>query len=263
MKSANIVFFVVIGLLSIHAAIAQDGSIITDRPDLTESTAVVGKNRFQIETSFLYERSTEGLDEEGYFTPTLLRYGLTDDLEIRLETDLFSHSSAETLLGDQNTSGYSPLSFGLKYFLFDVDQSFFASDTSVLVNVGTPTGSSTFASDDVTGEIKLLLDWELTDTWGVGANAGVVYDVDDSGDGFIAGTATLALGHDWTDRFGSFWEVAYQGPASSRDEHELIFDTGITYLLNPDAQIDLAIGTGLAGDTGPDVFVTAGLSLRF
>lgn len=245
------------------STIAQDDSIITDRPDLTESTAVVGKNRFQIETSFLYERATEGLDEEGYFTPTLLRYGITDELELRLETDLLSHTSVETGLGDANTSGYSPLSFGMKYFWLDADQSVLSSDTSVLVNVGTPTGSSVFSTDDVTGEIKLLLDWELAETWGLGINAGLIYDVDDFGDEFFAGTATVALGHDWTGRFSSFWEVAYQGPTSSQNEHELLVDTGVTYLLNPDAQVDFAIGTGQAGDTGPDVFFTAGISLRF
>jgi hypothetical protein len=91
----------------------------------------------------------------------------------------------------------------------------------------------------------------------------MAYDVDDSGDAFFAGNATVALGHDWTDKLGSFWEVAYQGPASSANEHELIFDTGVTYLLNPGTQVDLAIGTGLAGDTGPDIFITAGLSMRF
>ncbi len=262
-KKTTVGLAVVLSWMCAGMVEAQEDTIITDRPDLTESTAVVGKNRFQIETSFLYERNDEGPDEEGYFTPTLLRYGIMEEVEARLETDLFSHLSQETALGERNTTGYSPLTFGLKAHLLKASGSFLGPETSVLLNVGTPTGSSDFASDDVTGDIKLLFDWEPAEDWSVGANVGMAYDVDDNDDGFLSGIATVALGHAWTDNFGTFWELAYQGPASSEDDHDLIFDTGVTYLLNPNAQVDFAVGTGLAGDTTPDVFVTAGISLRF
>src|SRR5262245_3091965 len=62
--------------------------IATDRPDFVESADVVGDGRFQIETGLSYERSrANGQTSRGRATPLLLRYGVGDTLELRLETD--------------------------------------------------------------------------------------------------------------------------------------------------------------------------------
>jgi hypothetical protein len=41
---------------SLDLACAAENGILTDRPDVVESSEVVGKGRFQVETSVAYER---------------------------------------------------------------------------------------------------------------------------------------------------------------------------------------------------------------
>src|SRR5690606_11110122 len=65
------------------------GEMITDRPDETEAPYLVSKGYFQIETGTFYrkyENSSIKLEELGYNT-TLLRYGLLENLELRLGID--------------------------------------------------------------------------------------------------------------------------------------------------------------------------------
>ncbi len=77
-----------LALLAPLSAIAGDDGIVTDRPDFVESSNVVGRGRFQIETSVLAERDkSDGVRARTYSMPTLLRYGVGDVLELRLETD--------------------------------------------------------------------------------------------------------------------------------------------------------------------------------
>ena len=68
-------------------ALADDkDQIVTDRPDFVESSNVVGAGRFQIETSFALDRNkANGIKERTYSTPTLLRFGINDTIEARLE----------------------------------------------------------------------------------------------------------------------------------------------------------------------------------
>jgi DNA-binding CsgD family transcriptional regulator len=69
-----------------HAA--DDDSISTDRPDFVESSQVVGKGRVQLETSVQWDRLRNDTTHERTFsTPTLLRIGLGDTTELRIETD--------------------------------------------------------------------------------------------------------------------------------------------------------------------------------
>lgn len=238
-------------------------TISTDRPDLTEGSSVVGAGRFQIETSGLYEVDKEGADTEQFLTPTLLRLGATEKLELRMESDGFSHLTTEGPTSDEHTAGYSPISLGMKYRLHDEGKRWSEPALSLLGNVTPPSGSGAFALDKTAGEARLLMDWTLTEKWGLGANLGVGRDIDDENDGFIFGIATLALARSWTDRLGTFWEIVYQAPESSEDDHAFLADTGVTYLITNNAQFDVAVGSGVTGEQVPDFFVTSGISLRF
>lgn len=241
----------------------KTGQIETDRPDLTETSSVVGRGVLQIEASVQYERNNEGPDTETWATPTLFRYGLTELLELRLETDGYTYEKTDLIGFDRSTRGYSPIDLGVKYRFMDGGAELMHPSLSVLGHIGVPSGSSTFDQNEVTGQLKLLMDWNLAQNWGLGVNIGLIYDVDDDDDEYLAGMATAALGYDWTDQLGTYWEIAYQGPESSRDRHAVIFDTGVTYLLSDDLQLDTAIGTGIEGDEQADFFWTAGVSMRF
>ena len=62
----------------------SNNSIATDRPDFVESSDVVGQGRVQIETGFSEERDRSGgVKTKIRTTPTLIRIGVSDTLELR------------------------------------------------------------------------------------------------------------------------------------------------------------------------------------
>jgi hypothetical protein len=86
-------FALSITALASPAMAAGEEPIVTDRPDFVESSQVVGKGRLQIETSLAAERDRAGgATERTTSTPTLLRIGASDSIELRLETDGRMHA---------------------------------------------------------------------------------------------------------------------------------------------------------------------------
>ena len=107
--------------LAMPASASADDSIATDRPDFVESSAVVGKGRLQVESSVAVERT--GSDDERetvWSTPTLLRFGVTDSIELRVESDgaLRQRTSAPGSPGGTER-GYGDLSVGMKWHAMD------------------------------------------------------------------------------------------------------------------------------------------------
>jgi len=239
--------------------------LVTDRPDITEASQVVGRRRFQIETGVLREhRSGRRSSERSMFTPTLLRMGLDSRWEARLETNGYSRSRAFSP-GDGVTrsSGYSALAPGAKYRIRDAGEGLLEPSLGAIFHLNVPSGSGGFQAEKLTGDLKLAADWELAPKWSLGVNAGLFLDEDDRGEAFSGALLTGSLGREITDRLRGFVELAYQGPESGHGGTGLIFDGGFAFLVNPDVQLDLALGTGLSGAATPDLFWTLGLSMRF
>ena len=64
------------------------GSIDTDGPDFVESSEVVGEARFQYEANVMSERDHRNSSRvTRTSTPILLKYGITDAIEIRPESE--------------------------------------------------------------------------------------------------------------------------------------------------------------------------------
>lgn len=243
----------------------EEDEIVTDRPDITESSLVVGPGRFQIETGLLREYRSRGRsDERGLLTPTLLRYGLSRNWEARLETDGFSRlRTFSPGAGVERTAGYSPLAPGAKYTFQRPAEGSRRPTLGAIFHVNVPSGSGAFRGRKLTGDAKLAADWDLAPKWALGVNAGFGWEEDDSGDVFAFGLVTGSVGREWTDRLNSFIELAFQGPETSRGGHALILDGGFTYLVAPLTQLDVAVGTGLSGRTPADTFWTMGISRKF
>jgi hypothetical protein len=64
----------------------QPSELITDRPDQTESSAVIPIKSLQIETGFVraIDDSEESRHQQFAYNSTLLRYGLLKNMELRL-----------------------------------------------------------------------------------------------------------------------------------------------------------------------------------
>ena len=78
---------------------------------------MVGKGRFQIETSVAVERDeSDGVESKVYSTPTLLRYRAGESWEIRLETDGAAYARTRDSATGMTTrnNGFNDISLGVK-----------------------------------------------------------------------------------------------------------------------------------------------------
>lgn len=239
-----------------------EDALVTDRPDAAEASATVGKNRFQIESSFQFgQDQAAGTTTRNYSFPTLLRYGIIDALELRVETEVGTFQTDNS--GAAAQRGFNDVAFGLKAN-FTENQGLVPS-FGLLGHLNVPIGNDTFSSNGVEPIFKALADWELGAGFGLGTNVGVDLPVRDAaGDKFGRFIYAAALGRaipGTSDRLGAFIEAAGAVPLKQAKAQEHTFDTGLKFLITPNLQVDTVVQIGL-NDDAADLALGSGLSWR-
>lgn len=211
-------------------------TIVTDRPDQTESSLTIPKGSLQIETGFLSGSSdNDVIKERQILAPSILsRYGLTKGIELRLLTQFESIKIKNT---DEVYDGISDLEIGAKVQLFRKETS--ATEIAFLSHLILPTASKQLTIDKLGSISKLSISHTITESIGVGYNIGYNYFGTGSGDL----TYSLALGIGISNTLGIYLEP--YGEVLDFETHEASFDAGITYLPQENLQLDLSFGTGL------------------
>ena len=263
MKSSKILFASLLIFISLKS-IAQENSnskldnpLVTDRPDATEASSTVGKGVLQFETGGLYESfKTNNIKNESYtYNTMLIRYGLLDNLELRLGWDFVE--GVTTVNGnklDNVTSGLSPLLLGLK---LDIAEENGAMPEIALIGHVFPVFSAgqDYRPETTGVDFRLSLSHTLNEKSSLGYNIGAQWS-DDSSE--AAGIYTLAYGYSISDKWGMYAEVYGDLPEDSSANH--FWDAGFTYLASNDLQFDAYLGTSITD--GQDLLVGMGLSYR-
>lgn len=261
MKPSTI-FAAIAVALGAAGAQAQD-EIVSDRPDFVESSTVVGKGRFQFESGLLYERDRSGEGRESLLsTPTLLRLGLDDALELRVETEgrMRRHVSED---GRRSTdAGYGDTALGLSWHVLDGGAG--RPSVGMLVSAEFDSGSRAFRGRGVRPALRVVGEWELPNGMGLGVMPGIAVERDDDHGGrrYGYGLLGVVLEKEFGERWGGFAEVAL--PHIARGRHggtEASVDVGASYLLSKDVQLDAMLSRGLNSRT-PDMAFTIGVSIR-
>jgi hypothetical protein len=252
--------------LAMSPAARADDSIVTDRPDFVESSDVVGAGHFQIETGFASERSVaDGLKTRTRTTPTLLRMGVSDSLELRVETDGFVRSSTQdpALGTTQRDSGFSDTALGLKWRMQEGDEANGKPGIAWLAHVDVDSGSPAFRGQGLRPSLRAVAEWELPDDFSVGVMPGLIADKSASGKRFVAGILAVTVAKSWTPVWHTFVELAGQQLASKKNGGSVVtFDAGVAYLVTESVQLDFSVARGLTS-TSPDMQWGVGLSVRF
>ena len=256
MKTATLLAALSLCTAAVHA---QD-SIEADRPDFVESSKVVGKGRVQIETSALVERDrNEDGRERTLSTPTLLRIGVADTLELRVETEgrMIRHLGGE---GERTTeAGYGDSALGLSWHAMDGAGSL----PSVGVHLAAEfaSGSRAFRGEGARPSLRVAGEWELPNELTLGVMPGIGADRDETGR-YRYGMLGIVLEKEFGERLRGLVEVAL--PRIARGRHggtEASVDVGAAWLLSKDIQFDAMLSRGLNSRT-PDIAFTIGLSIR-
>jgi hypothetical protein len=263
--------FVVLALLGLPAtpARADDDSeavMTTDRPDFGESSEVVGKGRFQIETGLQSERSSGGgLKFNTSTTPTLLRLGIAPTWELRAETDGLTRLRTDDSATGTTTTvrGFSDTALGVKWHMQDGDDDTAQPSLAWILNFEFDSGSAAFRGNGVRPSLRAPMEWELAQGFSIGMMPGVAVETNAAGQRFVSGIFELSVEKAWTDAFHSFIEFAAQQVTTATNGGSVLtFDLGASYLVTRTLQLDLSVYRGL-NHFSPDWVWNAGLSVKF
>lgn len=240
----------------------DDDYINPDRPGIADGSTTVGREHFQIETAFQREFS-DGGDDRTTFTPTLLRYGFANKWEVRVEGNGYTwEKQVDPTQGTTRSHGFAPTSIGLKYNFVDAVR---AKQPSIgaIVRVFPPSGSGDFHNTRTTGDVRLAADWNFAEKWSLNPNVGVGVYQDDAKRAYTAGLFAATLNFNPSKVVNFFVDTGIQTPEEKNGRTSMIVDAGGAVILGHDIQLDLSVGTGVAGSTPPHPFVAAGFSKRF
>ena len=182
--------------------VSADDLIGADRPGLANASSTVGPGRFQIEAG-VYRDNTADADATSLATPVLLRYGVSDSFELRVEGNGYQRASAS-----ETVDGWAPVSLGFKYRFAEEHARHPA--VGLIARVFPPSGSGEFRGDHTTGDVTLTADKSLGDHWSVNPNLGVVWGEDDGR--FTSALAALTVQYGFTPSVGVFVDSAWQRP---------------------------------------------------
>lgn len=222
--------------------------IQTDRPNETESPAVVSDGRLQLESGFHYEKEDGAQTVES--PQAVLRYGLFHNAELRFETAFqFIREDGQSQLGIQ------PSAAGIKYHV--LDHKGVLPDLAILSRLYIPwMADKAFKEDHYSPELRLLAQHEISSRAHLGYNLGVQWVSENLQPEYIY---TFSADHALTKRIKLVVE-AY-GTVLSHHHAKNTADAALLFLLSPDVQLDLTAGTGLLHG-GSQKFAAAGFSIR-
>ncbi|MEP3477758.1 MAG: transporter [Fuerstiella sp.] len=246
---------------------AQQERIETERHDFTQSTKILRPGDAQAEFGYTYFSKNEGSESlEAHATPELLfRYGLTENLEVRLRYNNV------WLFGDEDRRGAEDIRFGVK--LIASEQRDWLPESAAELRFTAPTGSSDWTTDELEFGLDYIYGWQLAPkvvlygSTGFSTNAlgdFTFVSVDPFDDDFMLYTQSLAVGVELTEQvtlYSEFFGLFTDG-FEDDEESPVFFNVGVDYYVNDDFVLDARIGTGLSSDA-EDLFVGVGGAYRF
>ena len=231
--------------------------LASDRPDFTESTITVKPGIVQLEGGHTFERVTS--EKTNTTGELLLRIGIAPRAELRIEPGSYTKITSP----GADASGWEDGALGTKLRLYTRpnDNPSFVPDISIVAATSVPTGGRVFRQRRPQPEAKLATAWTITDKVDLSTNVVASRPVDESGR-YTELAASASFGFDLTPRLGAFAEVFGFAPQRDNVGRTHYVDTGSTFCLTPNFQLDARGGVGLNG-AAPDYFVGVGLVRRW
>jgi outer membrane putative beta-barrel porin/alpha-amylase len=226
-----------------------DPGIVTDRPDVTESSVVVPKGSLQLENGItwtsVHRANTIDLSE------TLMRFGVSTRTEIRIVVPNYLGG----LSGPDTASGFGDIALGMKQQLGPFPGGF---DLSVIAALSLPTGADRVSSHGFDPFIKLPWSKDLRAGWSICGMQSVFWNTED-GKRNLTGEQTFYIEKELTKGWDAFAE--YAGDFAQWCGSKQIAHLGTAYRITPRQQVDFHYGFGLS-HSAPGRFFAVGYSFR-
>ncbi len=233
--------------LSVQSQTTPD--IETDRPDQTETPYSVGTGRFQAENGYLISTIFKDLHLTNIVS--LLRYGLTQKLELRAEIIRDKYVYNKTTINE----GMQPLELGFKVNV--IEEKGLLPKTSLIAHLALPRVASTdYKSRYYMPNFRFTMQHSLSSKQSLSYNLGGEWSVDDKS---FMPLYTFASGYDFSKKLYGYIELFGFFPKGIQAEHS--FDGGLAYLIAPNLQVDISAGFGITS-SAPKHYTAIGLSFR-
>jgi hypothetical protein len=242
----------------------KDEPLESDRPDFTEATTTVGLGRLQIEGGYKFTHGIGGVpSHDAHDLPEmLLRYGVAERLELRAAWDegvVFDRRLDRNSGRVVTETGFTDVELGVKYAISKQDK--WRPQTAMIVALTAPVGSSSQTSGQVDVRVNYLYSWEFNKKTSLNCSTGNLW-TGESGDHFSELFQAVSLEYEWTEKlhvFGEWYALVPRDGRDNRTQH--YFDSGLTYLLTPNVQLDWSAGLGLS-DASDRFFTGCGVTIR-
>jgi hypothetical protein len=244
------------GLSGLPIAAHAEEPIDTDGPDFVESSEVVPIGRVQYELDAAFTKSGRtGLQAPRLATPLLMKYGIAQDFELRMETDGYQRRAGQT--------GYADIAFGFKWHSHDRDAARGLPAVSWIFHVDTPSGSAEFRGQKLRPSVRSVLTWDLPHDLALGLMPGIAYRTREDGQRFVGGILGVVLNRRFSDQTRAFVEISAPSIARASDGGNVLsWDIGAAHLLSQDTQ--LGVRAGVAGNSNsPKRYLLLELAQRF
>lgn len=225
------VILLVLSILSFNIVTAQ---IVTDRPTQSASSSTVPKGALQLESRFMVTQDQQGghTYRQTLLPTNLFRYGFTNWMEIRVVNQYEIQKYK-----DKKLEGFSDMTLGIKVQLLKKEN--INTEIAFLSQLIVPSGSNYLTADQIGTSNLISLSHSLSETIGINYNLGYNYFGEGNGN-FIY---SFTFGFGVNSKVGFFVEP--YGQLANMDDFEINIDSGFTYLLKDNLQLDLAFGSGI------------------
>ena len=191
-----------------------------------------------------------------YSTPTLIRYGLTDDVELRLFTDSL------TVQSSPNRAGFSPVVFDMKVHFWDENEDSFLPAVGMEILLQSTFGSS-FLHTGVQPSVNLLfskdLVWDTVLEASVGLQSGEIgFAKGDSYEMIVQGDLTTKV----TERISLFVQTAYNGSVDPEFANNILVGGGGLFNLTETITIYGSYNVSVVKNL-PPYFTQLGIAFAF
>ena len=236
--------------------------IETDRHEFTPSVLVVPEGMAQIESGYSFFKDG---DETVHTGPELLlRYGLTENVELRLRYN------EAWRFGEDHRSGSEDLRIGTKLRLND--QRGWIPEAVALLTLSVPTGSEDWTLDSTEFGISYVYGWDIAEgveiygSTGLATNGLGDFDFlpEAADDDFTVFSQSISVGAILTERVTCYAEFfgLFTNNFVDDEDNQVFYNMGADYYLTNDFLIDARAGVGLTSDSA-DFFCGLGGAFRF
>lgn len=238
--------------------------IETDRDSFTPATTTAPRRRLITEAAYTFS-DNRGFKESHSFPELLLRYGLTERVELRFganyevggEGEDVSGSTAAEEFAGSGLERVSSLSYGIKVRVIDQDR--WIPRSAVILQAATPVSGRDTKTDFFAAWV---CGWELPNRWRLDASFryGAEGEPDDHFNLWApSAVLKIPLGEKWAVH-AEYFGIVSTGRADNFSRH--YFSPGAHYLVTPDLEVGVRVGWGLNDQTAR-FFVNAGFGWQF